>query len=43
LINAVAQHLRIEPSERQALLEREGLLARIDALIRLLEGQVGPR
>jgi Lon protease-like protein len=37
LVNALAQYLALEPLERQALLEREGVLARCRALIELLE------
>jgi len=37
LVNALAQYLALEPLERQALLEREGILARCHALIELLE------
>ena len=37
LVNALAQYLGLEPIERQALLEREGVLARCLALIELLE------
>jgi uncharacterized protein len=37
LINALAQYLDLEPVEKQALLEREGLLARCRSLIDLLE------
>jgi hypothetical protein len=37
LINAFAQYLELEPLERQALLERDGTLARCRALIELLE------
>jgi Lon protease-like protein len=37
LVNALAQYLDLEPIERQALLEREGLLARAHALVNLLE------
>jgi Lon protease-like protein len=37
LVNALAQYLALEPVERQALLECEGLLARCTALIDLLE------
>ena len=37
LVNALAQYLALEPVERQALLECEGLLARCNALIDLLE------
>ncbi|MBI4887634.1 MAG: LON peptidase substrate-binding domain-containing protein [Acidobacteria bacterium] len=37
LVNALAQYVELEPLERQALLEREGVLARCRALIELLE------
>ena len=37
LINALAQYLDLEPIEKQALLEREGALARCRSLIELLE------
>ena len=37
LINALAQYMELEPLEKQALLEREGLLARCRSLIELLE------
>jgi Lon protease-like protein len=37
LVNALAQYLELQPVERQALLECEGLLARCRALIDLLE------
>jgi Lon protease-like protein len=37
LVNALAQYLALEPLERQALLEREGVPARCRALIELLE------
>jgi uncharacterized protein len=37
LVNALAQYLALEPLERQALLEREGILARCRALVELLE------
>ena len=37
LVNALAQHLELDPLERQALLEREGVLARCRGLIELLE------
>jgi Lon protease-like protein len=43
LVNALAQHLDLEPGDRQALLERNGALARSDQLIELLEAQVKPR
>ncbi len=37
LVNALAQYLEFEPIERQALLEREGILARCRGIIELLE------
>ena len=37
LVNALAQYLALEPIERQALLECEGVLSRCGALIELLE------
>ena len=37
LVNALAQYLELEPVEKQALLERQGLLARCQSLIELLE------
>ena len=37
LVNALAQYMGLEPLERQALLERDGLLARCHGLIELLE------
>jgi hypothetical protein len=37
LVNALAQYLPLEPIEKQALLERDGVLARCRALIDLLE------
>ena len=37
LVNALAQYLEFEPVEKQALLERGGLLARCQSLIELLE------
>jgi Lon protease-like protein len=37
LINALAQYLELEPIERQALLERDGPLARCRSLVELLE------
>lgn len=37
LINALAQYLELEPIEKQALLERDGALARCRALVELLE------
>jgi Lon protease-like protein len=40
LVNALAQYLELEPVEKQALLEREGLVARCQSLIELLEMKV---
>jgi uncharacterized protein len=40
LVNALAQYLELEPVEKQALLERKGLLARCRSLIELLEMKV---
>ena len=40
LVNALSQYLELEPLERQALLEREGCLARCRGLIELLEMKV---
>lgn len=40
LINALAQYLEFEPVEKQALLERDGLLDRCRSLIELLEMKV---
>jgi Lon protease-like protein len=37
LINALAQYMELEPLERQALLERESVLARCRGLIELME------
>ena len=37
LVNALAQYLELDPLERQALLERQGVLARCRGLIELLE------
>jgi Lon protease-like protein len=37
LVNALAQYLPLEPVERQALLERDGVMARSRSLIELLE------
>jgi Lon protease-like protein len=37
LVNALAQYLSLSPVERQALLERDGILARCHGLIDLLE------
>jgi Lon protease-like protein len=40
LINALAQYLEFEPVEKQALLERDGVLQRCQSLIELLEMKV---
>jgi Lon protease-like protein len=40
LVNALAQYLELEPVEKQALLERDGLLSRCRSLIELLEMKV---
>lgn len=40
LVNALAQYLELEPVEKQALLERDTLLARCRSLIELLEMKV---
>jgi Lon protease-like protein len=40
LVNALAQYLELEPVEKQALLERNGLLERCRSLIELLEMKV---
>jgi uncharacterized protein len=40
LVNALAQYLELEPVEKQALLERHGLLNRCRSLIELLEMKV---
>lgn len=37
LVNTLAQYMALEPLEKQALLERDGLLARCRSLIELLE------
>lgn len=37
LVNALAQYIELDPLERQALLEQDGVLARCRALIDLLE------
>ena len=37
LVNALAQYLALDPIERQALLERDGVLDRCRALVELLE------
>ena len=40
LVNALAQYLEFDPVEKQALLERDGLVARCRSLIDLLEMKV---
>jgi Lon protease-like protein len=40
LVNALAQYLPLEPLEKQALLEQQGLVARCRSLIELLEMKV---
>jgi uncharacterized protein len=40
LVNALAQYMELEPVEKQALLERNGLLERCRSLIELLEMKV---
>ena len=40
LVNALAQYLEFDPVEKQALLERDGLLSRCRSLIELLEMKV---
>ena len=40
VVNALAQYLDLEPVERQALLERQGIAARCNALVELLEMKV---
>ena len=42
LVNALAQYLSLDPVERQALLERDGILARCHGLIELLEMKTFP-
>jgi Lon protease-like protein len=37
LVNALAQYLELEPLEKQALLERDGLVSRCRSLVELLE------
>jgi Lon protease-like protein len=37
LVNALAQYIQLEPLERQALLERDGILDRCRGLVELLE------
>jgi Lon protease-like protein len=40
LVNALAQYMPLDPMERQALLERDGILERCRALVELLEMKV---
>jgi Lon protease-like protein len=40
LVSALAQHLALDPIEKQALLERQGLLARCRSLVELIEMQM---
>jgi len=40
LVNALAQYMELEPIEKQALLECDGLLARCRALVQLMEMKV---
>ena len=40
LVNALAQYLEFEPVEKQALLERDGILERARSLIELLEMKI---
>jgi len=40
LVNALAQYLELEPLERQALLESDGVVARAKMLLELLEMKV---
>jgi len=42
LVNGIAQHLQLDPLERQDLLERNGPLSRSEALVDLLEAKVTP-
>jgi Lon protease-like protein len=37
LVNALAQYLSLEPLEKQALLEQQGLRSRAESLVELLE------
>ena len=37
LVNALSQYLELEPVEKQALLERAGVLARCRTLVELIE------
>jgi Lon protease-like protein len=40
LINALAQHLALDPLEKQALLEQQGLRQRAESLVELLEMKI---
>ena len=40
LVNALAQYLALEPLEKQALLERQGLRSRAESLVELLEMKI---
>ena len=40
LVNALAQYLDLEPLEKQALLEQNGLRARAESLVELLEMKI---
>jgi Lon protease-like protein len=42
LVNGIAQHLELDPLQRQDLLERNGPLSRSQALVDLLESKVTP-
>lgn len=42
LVNGIAQHLQLDPLQRQDLLERNGPLSRSQALVDLLEAKVTP-
>lgn len=42
VIDAVSQYVPLDPSQRQALLEQEGLVARGQALIEMLESRAKP-
>jgi Lon protease-like protein len=44
LVNALAQYIELDPLERQALLERDGVLSRCRGLVELLEMKsIAPR
>src|SRR5206468_1633042 len=40
LVNALAQYLDLEPLEKQALLEKQGLRTRAESLVELLEMKI---